>query len=71
LPKKIEAKVYEFGFLNEEKMEESLKKFILYTAPSGEVRVDVLLQNESVWLAKKGNCRVIWCSKIYHKRAFI
>ena len=34
-------------------MEESLKKFILYTAPSGEVRVDVLLQNESVWLTQK------------------
>lgn len=34
-------------------MEESLKKFILYTAPSGEVRVDVLLENESVWLTQK------------------
>lgn len=34
-------------------MEESLNKFILYTAPSGEVRVDVLLQNESVWLTQK------------------
>jgi hypothetical protein len=34
-------------------MEEDLKKFILYTAPSGEVRVDVLLQNESVWLTQK------------------
>ncbi|WP_366186127.1 virulence RhuM family protein [Flavobacterium ovatum] len=27
--------------------------FILYTAPSGVVRVDVLLQNESVWLTQK------------------
>ncbi|WKW46565.1 virulence RhuM family protein [Myroides sp. JBRI-B21084] len=34
-------------------MEENLNKFILYTAPSGEVRVDVLLQNESVWLTQK------------------
>lgn len=34
-------------------MDESLKKFILYTAPSGEVRVDVLLQEESVWLTQK------------------
>lgn len=34
-------------------MEEDLKKFILYTAPSGEIRVDVLLQNESVWLSQK------------------
>jgi hypothetical protein len=34
-------------------MKDDLKKFILYTAPSGEVRVDVLLQNESVWLSQK------------------
>lgn len=34
-------------------MDEDLKKFVLYTAPSGEIRVDVLLQNESVWLTQK------------------
>ncbi|WP_163409326.1 virulence RhuM family protein [Flavobacterium ajazii] len=34
-------------------MAEDLKKFVLYTAPSGEIRVDVLLQNESVWLTQK------------------
>jgi hypothetical protein len=34
-------------------MAESVKKFILYTAPSGEVRVDVLLQNDTVWLSQK------------------
>ena len=34
-------------------MNEDLKKFILYTAPSGEIRVDVLLQNEFVWLTQK------------------
>ena len=34
-------------------MEEGLSKFILYTAPSGVVRVDVLLQDESVWLTQK------------------
>ena len=34
-------------------MKDDLKKFILYTAPSGEIRVDVLLQNESVWLSQK------------------
>jgi hypothetical protein len=34
-------------------MEENLKQFILYTAPNGDVRVDVLLQNESVWLSQK------------------
>ena len=34
-------------------MNENLKQFILYTAPSGEIRVDVLLQEESVWLSQK------------------
>jgi len=34
-------------------MEEGLSKFILYTAPSGAIKVDVLLQNESVWLTQK------------------
>jgi hypothetical protein len=34
-------------------MEDDLKNFILYTAPSGQIRVDVLLQNESVWLTQK------------------
>lgn len=34
-------------------MEDNLKNFIIYTAPSGEVRVDVLLQNENLWLTQK------------------
>ena len=34
-------------------MEEELKKFILYTAPSGAIRVDVLLENDSVWVTQK------------------
>lgn len=34
-------------------MNNDLKNFILYTAPSGEIRVDVLLQDESVWLTQK------------------
>ena len=34
-------------------MKDDLKKFILYTAPSGEIRIDVLLQDESVWLTQK------------------
>ena len=27
--------------------------FILYTSPDGEVRVDVFIQNETVWLTQK------------------
>ena len=34
-------------------MEEGLSKFILYTAPSGAVRVDVFLEDETVWLTQK------------------
>jgi len=34
-------------------MDGDLKRFLLYTAPSGEIRLDVLLQNESVWLSQK------------------
>ena len=34
-------------------MNDDLKKFVLYTTPSGEIRVDVLLQNETVWLSQK------------------
>jgi hypothetical protein len=39
-------------------MSEGLSKFILYTAPSGQVRVDVLLQEESVWLTQKAIAEV-------------
>jgi hypothetical protein len=34
-------------------MDEDKNRFILYTAPSGEVRVDVFLQDETVWLTQK------------------
>ena len=34
-------------------MNDNLNKFILYSTPSGEVRVDVLVENESVWLTQK------------------
>ncbi|WP_163400181.1 virulence RhuM family protein [Flavobacterium fluviatile] len=43
-------------------MNEDSKKFILYTAPSGEIRVDVLLQNESVWLSQKAMGILFDCS---------
>lgn len=34
-------------------MDKDTKNFILYTAPSGEVRVEVFLENETVWLTQK------------------
>lgn len=43
-------------------MEEDLKKFILYTAPSGEIRVDVLVQSEMLWLSQKAMAQLFECS---------
>ncbi|MDR7211269.1 virulence RhuM family protein [Flavobacterium piscis] len=43
-------------------MDGDLKKFVLYTAPSGEIRVDVLLQNESVWLSQKAMALLFNCT---------
>lgn len=43
-------------------MNEDSKNFILYTAPNGEIRVDVLLQNESVWLSQKAMGILFDCS---------
>jgi hypothetical protein len=43
-------------------MDDNLKQFILYTAPSGEVRVDVLLQDETVWLSQKAISLLFDCS---------
>jgi len=34
-------------------MDNAINKFILYTAPTGEVRVDVYLEGETVWLTQK------------------
>ena len=34
-------------------MNQQQKNFLLYTAPSGEVRVEVFLQDETVWLTQK------------------
>ena len=39
-------------------MENQLNKFILYSTPSGEVRVDVLLENETVWLTQKAMAEI-------------
>jgi hypothetical protein len=43
-------------------MENQLNKFILYSTPSGKVRVDVLLENETVWLTQKAMATLFDCS---------
>jgi len=30
-----------------------LNHFILYTAPSGEVRIEIYIQNETIWLTQQ------------------
>ncbi len=43
-------------------MDEDLKKFLLYTAPSREIRVDVLVQSEMLWLSQKAMAQLFECS---------
>lgn len=35
------------------KPSDELSDFILYTAPSGEVRIEIYVQNETVWLTQQ------------------
>lgn len=39
-----------------------MKEFILYTAANGDVRVDVLLKDETVWLSQKAMSALFECS---------
>ncbi len=34
-------------------LKDELTEFLLYTAPSGKVKVEVLLNNETLWLTQK------------------
>ena len=43
-------------------MDNQINKFILYTAPSGEVRVDVLLENDTIWLTQKAMGELFGCT---------
>ena len=33
--------------------EKKLTEFLLYKSPNGEMKIDVLLQNETIWLPQK------------------
>ena len=39
-------------------MKHQINNFILYSTPSGEMRVDVLLENETVWLTQKAMAQI-------------
>ena len=37
------------------------RQFLLYKTDKGDVKVDVLLQNESIWLPQKGIAQLFGC----------
>jgi hypothetical protein len=39
--------------VEENDMNTELNKILLYTAPSGDVRIDVYIEDETVWLTQK------------------
>ncbi len=39
--------------MNELSLKDQSTEFLLYTAPSGQVKVEVLLNNETLWLTQK------------------
>ena len=44
------------------KSESNNSDFILYTSPEGEVRVEVFINNETVWLTQKAMSQLFGCS---------
>ena len=47
----------------EENLSPNQSEFLLYTSQSGEVKVDVLLQDETVWLTQKALCELFGVAK--------
>jgi len=41
------------GSLKKVTIKDELTEFLLYTSPNGEVKVEVLLNNETLWLTQK------------------
>lgn len=39
--------------MNQITIQDQLTEFLLYTTPNGEVKVEIFIQNESIWLAQK------------------
>jgi hypothetical protein len=36
-------------------------QIILYTTPDGDIKVDTVLQNETIWLTQLGDGGAFWC----------
>lgn len=42
-----------------------ISNFVLYTTPNGDVNLDILLQDENLWLTQKG---FLTCSEFLNQR---
>lgn len=40
-----------------------ISNFVLYTTPNGDVHLDILLQEENLWLTQKGIAELFWVTK--------
>lgn len=49
--------------LASQRQEGKLSDFILYTAPSGEVRIEIYVQNETIWLTQQKIAELFGVSK--------
>jgi hypothetical protein len=36
-------------------------EFLLYKTPNGDIKVDVLIQNKTIWMPQKKNCGTVRC----------
>ncbi len=41
-------------------LQDEVTEFLLYTAPSGQVKIEVLLNNETLWLTQKRMAELFW-----------
>jgi len=48
---------------NEINIKDELTDFLLYTTPNGEVKVDVFLHNEDIWLTQEKMAELFWKAK--------
>jgi hypothetical protein len=48
--------------MNEHGMESSKGRFLVYEAPDGELKLDVRLEEESVWLSQRQMAELFGCS---------
>jgi len=40
---------------------DNISNFLLYTGSDGKVKIEVFIQDETVWLTQKAMAELIWC----------